>query len=149
MKPSRECSEEVKAAAAGLVFASARLGELPELLDARGIFADKFGGDFARAAKEGSHGVVDPTVSSPSASPLTSLQLATFPQFTGQLHACVWWESCLRSVVGLLQLVSKLSGQRASEEERRRLVKEIAAENGILLDFHDKPVQIHQQVRKC
>ncbi|GJN08419.1 hypothetical protein PR202_ga26332 [Eleusine coracana subsp. coracana] len=100
----KECSEEIKAAAAGLMFASARLGELPELLDARGILADKFGRDFARAAREGSHGVVDPT------------------------------------------LVRKLSGERASEEEKRRLAKEIAAENDILLDFHEKPVQVHQQV---
>ncbi|KAK3147763.1 hypothetical protein QOZ80_3BG0286410 [Eleusine coracana subsp. coracana] len=99
----KECSEEIKAAAAGLIFASARLGELPELLDARGILADKFGRDFARAAREGVHGVVDPT------------------------------------------LVKKLSGERASEEEKRRLAKEIAAENDILLDFHEKPVQIHQQ----
>lgn len=58
----RECSEEIKEAAAGLMFASARCGELPELLDARAILADKFGRDFARAAKEGAHGVVDPMV---------------------------------------------------------------------------------------
>lgn len=65
----RECSEEIKEAAAGLMFASARCGELPELLDARAILADKFGRDFARAAKEGAHGVVDPTVA------LTALSL--------------------------------------------------------------------------
>lgn len=58
----RECSEEVKEAAAGLMFAAAWCGELPELLDARAILADKFGRDFARAAKDGAHGVVDPTV---------------------------------------------------------------------------------------
>jgi hypothetical protein len=58
----RECSDEIKEAAAGLMFASARCGELPELLDTRAILADKFGRDFARAAKEGAHGVVDPTV---------------------------------------------------------------------------------------
>jgi len=60
----RECSEEIKEAAAGLMFASARCGELPELLDARAILADKFGRDFAAAAKEGALGVVDPTVAS-------------------------------------------------------------------------------------
>ena len=59
---TRECSEEIKAAAAGLIFASARCGELPELLDARAILADKFGRDFVAAAKDGSHVVVDPTV---------------------------------------------------------------------------------------
>jgi hypothetical protein len=62
MKSTRECSEEIKAAAAGLMFASAHLGELPELLDARAILADKFGRDFAREAKDGSHAVVDPKV---------------------------------------------------------------------------------------
>ena len=60
----RECSEEIKEAAAGLMFASARCGELPELLNARAILADKFGRDFAAAAKEGALGVVDPTVAS-------------------------------------------------------------------------------------
>jgi hypothetical protein len=44
------------------MFASARCGELPELLDARAILADKFGRDFAAAAKDGAPGVVDPTV---------------------------------------------------------------------------------------
>ncbi|TVU47669.1 hypothetical protein EJB05_07275 [Eragrostis curvula] len=100
----KECSEEIKAAAAGLMFASARLGELPELLDARAILADKFGRDFAGAAKEGSHDVVDPT------------------------------------------LVRKLSGEKASLEEKRRLAREIAAENDILLDFPEKkPVEVAQQ----
>ncbi|XP_047086108.1 uncharacterized protein LOC124697584 [Lolium rigidum] len=89
----KECSEEIKAAAAGLIYASARCGELPELLDARAILADKFGRDFAAAARDGAPGVVDPT------------------------------------------LVQKLSGQGATVEQMRRLAKEIAAENGILLDF--------------
>ncbi|XP_062210645.1 uncharacterized protein LOC133912088 [Phragmites australis] len=96
----KECSEEIKEAAAGLMFASARCGELPELLDARAILADKFGRDFATAAKEGAHGVVDPT------------------------------------------LVRKLSGERASLEQKRRLAKEIAAEHDILLDFPET----HRQV---
>ncbi|CAM0872361.1 unnamed protein product [Alopecurus aequalis] len=58
----KECSDEIKTAAAGLIFASARCGELPELLDARAILADKFGRDFATAAKDGSHVVLDPTL---------------------------------------------------------------------------------------
>ncbi|KAF0910555.1 hypothetical protein E2562_002997 [Oryza meyeriana var. granulata] len=89
----KECGEDIKEAAAGLMFASARCGDLPELLDARAIMADKFGRDFAAAAKDGAHGVVDPT------------------------------------------LVRKLSGARASTEQKQRLAKEIAAENDILLDF--------------
>ncbi|XP_066353795.1 uncharacterized protein [Miscanthus floridulus] len=102
LEKPKECSEEIKEAAAGLMFASARCGELPELLDARAILADKFGRDFARAAKEGAHGVVDPT------------------------------------------LVRKLSGERASLEQKRRLAKEIAAENDIFLEFPENPVEIHQ-----
>ncbi|KAL5209608.1 hypothetical protein ABZP36_005231 [Zizania latifolia] len=98
----KECSEEFKEAAAGLMFASARCGELPELLDARAILADKFGRDFAAAAKDGAHGVVDPT------------------------------------------LVRKLSGERASTEQKRRLAKVIAVENDILLEFPDNSVEINQ-----
>lgn len=105
LEKPKECSEEIKDAAAGLMFASARCGELPELLDARAILADKFGWDFARAAKEGAHGVVDPT------------------------------------------LVRKLSGERASLEQTRRLAKEIAAENDILLEFPESPVGIHKDGR--
>ncbi|KAG8096718.1 hypothetical protein GUJ93_ZPchr0013g35747 [Zizania palustris] len=84
------------------MFASARCGELPELLDARAILADKFGRGFAAAAKDGAHGVVDPT------------------------------------------LVRKLSGERASTEQKRRLAKVIAVENDILLEFPDNPVEINQ-----
>uniref|UniRef100_A0ACD5XE65 Uncharacterized protein n=2 Tax=Avena sativa TaxID=4498 RepID=A0ACD5XE65_AVESA len=101
LEKPKECGEEVRAAAAGLVFASARCGELPELLDARAILADKFGRDFAAAAKDGSHGLVDPT------------------------------------------LVRKLSGEKASVEQMRRLAKEIAAENDILLDFPEDPREVH------
>ncbi|XP_051191120.1 uncharacterized protein [Lolium perenne] len=102
----KECTEEIKAAAAGLIYASARCGELPELLDARAILADKFGRDFAAAARDGAPGVVDPT------------------------------------------LVRKLSGQGATVEQMRRLAKEIAAENGILLDFPEEPREVPHAQRK-
>jgi hypothetical protein len=49
--------------------------------------------------------------------------------------------------VRLLQLVRKLSGERASLEQKRRLAKEIAAENDILLEFPESPVEIHQDGR--
>ncbi|VAH88991.1 unnamed protein product [Triticum turgidum subsp. durum] len=62
LEKPKECGEDIKAAAAGLIFASARCGELPELLDARAILASKFGREFERAAKEGSQAVVNPTV---------------------------------------------------------------------------------------
>ncbi|CAL4930196.1 unnamed protein product [Urochloa decumbens] len=104
LEKPKECGEEIKEAAAGLMFASARCGELPELLDARAILADKFGRDFAAAAKEGAPGVVDPT------------------------------------------LVRKLSGERPSLEQKRRLAKEIAAENDVLLEFPENPAEIPRQV---
>ncbi|XP_044979179.1 uncharacterized protein LOC123446684 [Hordeum vulgare subsp. vulgare] len=102
LEKPKECGEEIKAAAAGLIFASARCGELPELLDARPILASKFGREFERAAKEGSQVVVNPT------------------------------------------LVQRLSGQKASAEQQRRLAREIAAENDILLDFPGSPGAAHQ-----
>ncbi|CAL4938601.1 unnamed protein product [Urochloa decumbens] len=104
LEKPKECGEEIKEAAAGLMFASARCGELPELLDARAILADKFGRDFAAAAKEGAPGVVDPT------------------------------------------LVRKLSGERPSLEQKRRLAKEIAAENDVLLEFPENPAEVPRQV---
>jgi Ca2+/Na+ antiporter len=56
----RECDEEIREAAAGIMFAAAWCGDLPELPLARTILADKFK-DFAVAAKEGS-GIVNPMV---------------------------------------------------------------------------------------
>jgi hypothetical protein len=58
----RECSEDIREAAAGIMFAARWCGDLPELPLARTILEDKFGSDFSAAAKEGT-GVVDPMVS--------------------------------------------------------------------------------------
>jgi vacuolar protein sorting-associated protein IST1 len=46
----RECPEELREAAAGLVYAAARCGDLPELQEVRGILAAKFGREFVSAA---------------------------------------------------------------------------------------------------
>ncbi|CAN6303504.1 unnamed protein product [Urochloa humidicola] len=54
-----QCSEDVREAAAGIMFSARWCGDLPELLLARAILEDKFGGDFAVMAKEGT-GIVDP-----------------------------------------------------------------------------------------
>ncbi|KAG8096721.1 hypothetical protein GUJ93_ZPchr0013g33874 [Zizania palustris] len=54
-----ECAEEIREAAAGLMFATGWCGDLPELLFARAILTDKFGNDFASAAKNGTN-IVDP-----------------------------------------------------------------------------------------
>lgn len=46
----RECPEELREAAAGLIYAAARCGDLPELQEVRGILAAKFGREFVSAA---------------------------------------------------------------------------------------------------
>uniref|UniRef100_M8D051 Uncharacterized protein n=1 Tax=Aegilops tauschii TaxID=37682 RepID=M8D051_AEGTA len=92
----RECSEEVKEAAAGLIFAAKRCSDLPELQSARKILADKFGDDFTADAKVGT-AVVDP------------------------------------------MLVWKLSGDTTSISLKKKVTKEIAAENNISLDLSKSP----------
>jgi vacuolar protein sorting-associated protein IST1 len=57
----RECNEELREAAASIMFAAGWCGDLPELLFARTILAEKFGNEFAVAAKEGTD-IVDPIV---------------------------------------------------------------------------------------
>ncbi|KAL5653109.1 hypothetical protein ACJX0J_038567, partial [Zea mays] len=54
-----ECGDDIREAAAGIMFAARRCGDLPELTFARTILTTKFGGEFAEMAKEGA-GVVDP-----------------------------------------------------------------------------------------
>lgn len=92
----QECNEELREAAASIMFAAGWCGDLPELLFARTILADKFGNDFAVAAKEGTD-IVDPIL--------------------------VW----------------KLSGNTANMELKKKVTKEIAAENNILVDFSGIP----------
>ncbi|KAF7052310.1 hypothetical protein CFC21_060427 [Triticum aestivum] len=48
----RDCPEELREAAAGLCYAAARCGDLPELQEARALLAAKFGRGFASAAAE-------------------------------------------------------------------------------------------------
>ncbi|KAG8096725.1 hypothetical protein GUJ93_ZPchr0013g34600 [Zizania palustris] len=54
-----DCTDEIREAAVGLMFATGWCGDLPELLFARAILTDKFGNDFASAAKNGTN-IVDP-----------------------------------------------------------------------------------------
>nr|CAB3449534.1 unnamed protein product [Digitaria exilis] len=58
----QESDEEIREAIAGIMFAARWCGDLPELLLARDLLADKFGRDFAANAKEGT-GIVDPMMS--------------------------------------------------------------------------------------
>ncbi|XP_044360260.1 uncharacterized protein [Triticum aestivum] len=83
----KECAEEVKKAAAGIIFAAKRCSDLPELQSARKILADKFGDDFTADAK----------------------------------------------------LVWKLSGDKASISLKKKVAKEIAAENNISVDLSKSP----------
>ncbi|CAL4918655.1 unnamed protein product [Urochloa decumbens] len=48
----RECPEELREAAAGLVYAASRCGDLPELQEVRAILQAKFGREFVNAASE-------------------------------------------------------------------------------------------------
>ncbi|CAN6284867.1 unnamed protein product [Urochloa humidicola] len=99
-KPN-ECGEDIREAAAGIMFAAGWCGDLPELLFARTILANKFGGDFATIAKEGT-GIVNP------------------------------------------MLVWKLSGNKRNMELKKKVVKEIAAENDIQVDFSEFPEVVEQ-----
>ncbi|KAM3314401.1 hypothetical protein ACQJBY_033314 [Aegilops geniculata] len=92
----KECSQEVKEAAAGLIFAAKRCSDLPELQSARKILADKFGDDLTADAKVGTT-VVDP------------------------------------------MLVWKFSGDTTSISLKKKVLKEIAAENNISVDLSKSP----------
>uniref|UniRef100_A0ACD5X7N7 Uncharacterized protein n=1 Tax=Avena sativa TaxID=4498 RepID=A0ACD5X7N7_AVESA len=48
----RDCPDELREAAAGLVYAAARLGDIPELQEVRALLAAKFGRGFVSAAAE-------------------------------------------------------------------------------------------------
>ncbi|GJN08421.1 hypothetical protein PR202_ga26334 [Eleusine coracana subsp. coracana] len=94
-KPN-ECDEDIREAASRIMFVAGWCGDLPELLFARTILANKFGSDFATAAKEGTS-IVDP------------------------------------------MLVWKLSGDKTNMELKKKVVKDIAAENNIMVDFSELP----------
>ncbi|VAH88983.1 unnamed protein product [Triticum turgidum subsp. durum] len=131
----QECGEELREAAASIMFAAGWCGDLQELLFARTILADKFGGDFAVAAKEGT-GIVDPIVRT----------LSTFDHFLAGVidpQCKMDGETAGRSSQALsvlpLQLVWKLSGSTAGMELKKKVTKEIATENNILVDFSELP----------
>lgn len=88
----QECSEEIKEATAGIIFAAKWCNDLPELQFARKILTDKFGDDFAAEAREGT-AFVDP------------------------------------------MLVWKLSGDTTNMELKKKVTKQIAAENDMSVDF--------------
>uniref|UniRef100_A0ACD5X4B6 Uncharacterized protein n=1 Tax=Avena sativa TaxID=4498 RepID=A0ACD5X4B6_AVESA len=70
----KECSEEIREAAAGVMFAAKWCGDLPELQKTRDILADKFGNEFAAQAKEGT-AHVDPMLVCKLSGDTTSMEL--------------------------------------------------------------------------
>ncbi|KAG8074323.1 hypothetical protein GUJ93_ZPchr0006g45015 [Zizania palustris] len=72
-KPS-ECVQEIREAAAGLIFAAGWCGDLPELPLVRTILTEKFGNDFASTAKDGT-GIVDPMLVWKLSSDATNMEL--------------------------------------------------------------------------
>ncbi|KAJ1297889.1 hypothetical protein BS78_01G412500 [Paspalum vaginatum] len=96
-----ECDDDIREAAAGIMFAAGWCGDLPELLFASTILANKFGGDFTMMAKEG-NGIVNSVL--------------------------VW----------------KLSGNKRNMELKKKVVKEIADENNIHVDFSE----LHEMVEQ-
>jgi vacuolar protein sorting-associated protein IST1 len=124
----RECSEEIREAAAGVIFAAKWCSDLPELQLTRDILADKFGNEFAAQAKEGT-AFVDPAVRIPILHFRTSVD-----------RFGVAKRKCDTDMLGLfrqlpLQLVWKLSGDTANMELKKKVTKAIAAENNISVDF--------------
>lgn len=49
---SRECPEELREAAAGLIYAAERCGDVPELQEVKRLMAAKFGREFVSSAAE-------------------------------------------------------------------------------------------------
>lgn len=127
-----ECGVDIREAAAGITFAAGRCSDLPELLFARTILANKFGGDFAMMAKEGT-GVVDPMVTRTISYILYPFMVPSHSIGTGNRNS---W-NLHGSFVLPFQLVWKLSGNKRNMEMKKMVVKEIAAENNVLLDFSE------------
>ncbi|GLT34476.1 hypothetical protein SLA2020_089860 [Shorea laevis] len=96
MEHDRECPEELKEAISGLIFASSRCGEFPELLEIRAVFVSRYGKEFTTRAIE------------------------------------------LRNNCGVsTKLVQKLSTRQPDLESRMKELKEIAAENTIVLQVEE------------
>lgn len=122
----RECSEEIKEATAGIIFAAKWCNDLPELQFARKILTDKFGDDFAAEAREGT-AFVDPMVKVLIFIFWTPVDLELQRRkATVALHARFVLPS---------QLVWKLSGDTTNMELKKKVTKQIAAENDMSVDF--------------
>lgn len=123
-----ECPEELREAAAGLVYAAARCGDLPELQEVRAILAAKFGREFVSAASNLRSGCgVNPKVR-PGGDPRT---LAGWPTDFSTLDSRLNLDS--------RQIVQKLSTKQPSLESRQLVLQEIAADKGIAVRIYEPP----------
>ncbi|KAK6242824.1 Vacuolar protein sorting-associated protein Ist1 - like 3 [Theobroma cacao] len=96
IEQDRVCPDELQEAISGLLFASSRCGDFPELQEIRGVFMSRYGKEFAARAIE------------------------------------------LRNNCGVnTKIIQKLSTRQPDLKSRRDVLKEIAAENGIALQFEE------------
>ncbi|XP_061375137.1 uncharacterized protein LOC133317289 [Gastrolobium bilobum] len=105
IEQERECPEELKEAASGLLFAASRCGDFPEIQEIRAVLTSRFGKEFAARAVD------------------------------------------LRNNCGVHpQMIQKLSTRMPSLESRMKALKEIASENGIVLQLEEaSSVSVEEQ----
>ncbi|KAG5026615.1 hypothetical protein JHK86_022529 [Glycine max] len=104
IEQERECPEELKEAASGLLYAASRCGDFPEIQEIRAILTSRFGKEFAARSIE------------------------------------------LRNNCGVHpQMTQKLSTRMPSLESRMKVLKDIASENGIVLQLEETSVSVEEQ----
>ncbi|XP_027361712.1 uncharacterized protein LOC113869538 [Abrus precatorius] len=105
IEQERECPEELKEAASGLLYAASRCGDFPEIQEIRAVLTSRFGKEFAARAIE------------------------------------------LRNNCGVHpQMIQKLSTRMPTLESRMKALKEIASENGIVLQLEEaSSVSVEEQ----
>ncbi|OMO90241.1 hypothetical protein CCACVL1_07440 [Corchorus capsularis] len=105
IEQDRVCPEELKEAISGLLFASSRCGDFPELQEIRAVFTARYGKEFAARAIE------------------------------------------LRNNCGVnTKIIQKLSTRQPDLQNRRDVLKEIAAENGIALPVEEISVSSEENM---
>ncbi|TKY69374.1 IST protein [Spatholobus suberectus] len=104
IEQERECPEELREAASGLLYAASRCGDFPEIQEIRAVLTTRFGKEFAARAIE------------------------------------------LRNNCGVHpQLIQKMSTRMPSLESRMKVLKDIASENGIVLQLEETSVSVEEQ----
>ncbi|CAL4935535.1 unnamed protein product [Urochloa decumbens] len=131
----RECPEELREAAAGLVYAASRCGDLPELQEVRAILQAKFGREFVNAASELRSGCgVNPKVSNADHSSSESTLVFEILSVSATRTLTKPERFPLSE-----QIVQKLSTKQPSLESRQMVLQEIAAEKGFAVHVYEPP----------